>query len=638
MKSLWLAVALLVSGLLSACSAEEAQETDRQSPPNILFILLDDLGYNDLGLNSSAEGHTPNLDAFAKEGIHFTRHYVDSTCSATRAGFLTGRPPVASGFRPSGLGISPATETLPEILQSLGYSTHHIGKWHLGYASRLAWPTAQGYDSFYGFLNQFLLRGPHPQGRLRIDRPTYRNPWLQEDDGHPSQQQGHLSDLLLKRALDFIEQAPSRSEPWFLNYWSYLPHTPLQPASRFAQQFPATPEGRYRAMLAQLDDAIGQILAALERSGLDKSALVVIASDNGGTNQQINNNAPFTGVKASFTEGGLRTPLIMRWPGSQGAGRTHDEVVSYLDYLPTIVVAAGGKAPAALPGRDLGLLRDGHELESRELYWEAGDSEVNAWGVLSQDGRWRLQRYYHWEPQLYDLHADPAGSRDVSGESPEVVEAMASRFLTWRKRQRRVALEYKPVGERGRAQLTGDPLQRAPGFGGFTFAIGVSPSERAGSEEQVIAAQPGYWRLSQEAGSLRLTMNGVGLKAPAPVAGKCSSVIVTAMFAHRNTDPDSSDAIVDLYIDGELVARADQPRPSLPPDHYLRPTYIGQGAGGGALYAGTLGEPVIYNERIRAQSERDKWVGNGVAALSRQVCSMSEAGNLELSHTTGEKN
>ena len=180
-----MALALLLFHLLGSSGG---------TPPNILFILIDDMGYNDLGANGNPGVSAPHLDALAAEEVRFTRNYVDSTCSSTRAGILTGTTPAARGFRPRGLGISPVIVTLPEALRAAGYSTHHIGKWHVGYASKLSWPTAQGFDHFFGFLNQFLLRGPHVEGQFKLARPTYRNPWLQEQAQWPVRHKGHLAE------------------------------------------------------------------------------------------------------------------------------------------------------------------------------------------------------------------------------------------------------------------------------------------------------------------------------------------------------------------------------------------------------------------------------------------------------------
>lgn len=620
-----LQIALALS-LLVACTADDVSDEKPGSPPNILFILVDDLGYNDLGLNNAVSKLTPRLDAFAKQGVYFDRNYVDSTCSATRAGILTGRPPVASGFRPSGLGISPETETLPEALKSLGYSTHHIGKWHLGYASRLAWPTAQGFDTFFGFLNQFVLRGPHQKGELKLGRPRYDNPWLQENDAAPQKQQGYLSDLLAQRVVDFLDQATAMEQPWFLNYWTYLPHGPIQPAQRFASQFPDTPEGKYQAMVAHLDASIGKVLDALARNSLDDNTVVVIASDNGGTNAQTNSNAPFNGFKASFGEGGVRTPLMIRWPDGKWSGGKREEVVSYLDYLPTLVAIAGGQLDSELPGRNLALLLQGGDIAPSALYWEAGDSIAQMWGVLSADGRWRLHQYLDSSPQLYDLVEDPAGSNDVSARYPDVSKALYGDFLDWRKRQRHVALDYQPKDISGRGLLRGQSLQRSPGFGGFTFAIGASPANDSPAVEQIIAVQPGLWRLTQADDKLVLVMPGVRLKAPAPPPGECTAVVVSALYAHRHVNPKSSEVLVELYINGQLQAQVGKSRPGLPPDLHHRPTFIGQGPGGRNPYLGRLGEPVVYNERVTAAN------GDEIGALSAEVCMPADRDNLAVHH------
>ncbi len=183
---------LVTAALLTACAPEQndASRPAGLKKPNIILILLDDLGFNDLGANGNGAIKTPYLDQLASEGVRFTRHYTDSTCTATRIGAITGTPPARHGFRPDNLGISPELITLPEVLRDAGYSTHHIGKWHMGFASRLAWPNAQGFDTFFGFLNQFLMRNPIQNGTWAFNRPTYHNPWLQENEQVPPPRQG----------------------------------------------------------------------------------------------------------------------------------------------------------------------------------------------------------------------------------------------------------------------------------------------------------------------------------------------------------------------------------------------------------------------------------------------------------------
>ena len=614
------ALILLAVVVLVACS-EEPQSALRGGPPNILLILVDDMGYGDLGANrGSAPGVslTPHLDALAAQGVRFTRHYVDSTCAATRAGILSGTAPISRGFRPAGLGISPEIVTLPERLQSLGYTTHHVGKWHLGYASRLAWPTAQGFDEFYGFLSQFLLRGPHTGGQWRFARPTYNDPWLQTGTADPVRTEGHLSDLLLDRVLDFLDAAPARDSPWFLNFWTFLPHKPLEPAVRYAERFPSTAEGRYRAMISQLDDLVGSVLERLQQHGLADSTLVLIASDNGGAQVDFGSNLPFAGGKMSFQEGGVRTPLLMRWPDGLGAGTVRDEPVSYLDYLPTLVRVAGGEVPADLPGRDLGVLLRGGGLASQSLFWEAGNARSISWSVLSPEGRWRLHKFFGMDPVLNDLQADPTGSTDASGDHPQVLAALLRDYRNWRHAQR--ALELRFEGDvSGHGQLLGEALQRAPGFGGFSFAIGVTPAaDAAETDEQVIAVHPGLWQLRQAEGQLQLEVGDIRLQAPPPEAGRCTPLVVSAQVSFNRIAPEMARARVGLFVDGKLVAERALPRPSLPADNFLLPTFIGRDASGGRRYAGTLTRPVVLNEPLLAEPE--PWAQNGVSRVSDPLC------------------
>ena len=185
-----LLLCVMATGLLvGACGSDRdaVGATTVSAKPNIVLILLDDMGFNDLGANGNTAVTTPNLDKLASEGVRFTRHYTDSTCTASRIGIMTGMSPAKQGFRPDNLGLSPELSTLSEMLQEAGYSTHHIGKWHIGFASKLAWPKAQGFDSFFGFLNQFLLKDPHQAGAWTMAKPTYHNPWLQQDDQAPTQ-------------------------------------------------------------------------------------------------------------------------------------------------------------------------------------------------------------------------------------------------------------------------------------------------------------------------------------------------------------------------------------------------------------------------------------------------------------------
>ena len=594
------------------------------SRPNILFILLDDFGFNDLGANSGDTDKTPELNRIAREGVRFTKNYVDSTCSATRAGILTGRYPASMGFRPNGRGIATEIETLPEALSAAGYSTHHIGKWHLGFADKAAWPIQQGFDSFYGFLNQFLLRGPHKEGDYSYKRPTYINPVLQRDNGLGERHKGHLSDLLLAEFDALIKRVAKQDKPWFINYWTYLPHTPLEPADRFADGFADSKEGKHRAMLAQLDDLIGQVLEILDAAELAHNTLVVVVGDNGGTNKQINNNAPFEGAKGMFTEGGLRTPMLMRWPAGLPAGGVIEEAVSYLDYMPTLLKRAGAQRPDT-PGRDFWPLIEAETVMGSSLYWQSGNPEYPLWSILDPTGRFRVGRTVEgtlsseFVDQLYEASSKPSASLSTEGS-----QALAGDFRRWHQEQRVVRNLVWEGDETGHGSLAGNNYQRALGFKGFTFAISIQPdlsSNRSVEEPQVIAGQEGHWRLALQGERLVADVLGVEVDGMVPRSTGCLDVILAGYFDFAWAFPQSKQATLRLYVNGRRVAENTTKQFGLRHAGYDHPTLIGQAPDGGGRFFGTLERPVIFNEMLVEPEQADAWLDNGIGTLADFGCS-----------------
>lgn len=609
---------LSITGLcvLSACDSG----TERQEPaarPNVVLLLIDDMGINDVGFNGSATVRTPHIDQLAEEGVYFARHYTDSTCAATRAGILTGTAPARHGFRPEHRGISPEVVTLPDALRDAGYSTHHIGKWHLGYTTPLAWPTRQGFDTFTGFLHQWLLRGPHENGQFNLRAPTYVNPWLQEQDNHPRPYEGHLSQILADLAVDFIVSNAESDKPWFLNLWLYAPHSPLEPQPAYAEKYPNTQRGRYLAMLEQADATVGAVMAALDRTGQADNTLLLVASDNGGSGRYYESNYPLHGAKATYLEGGVRAPLIVRWPGRFPAGRVVEEVVSNLDYYPTIVAAAGGKLPPGLAGQNLETVVVQGESQAGVLAWEMMTPRRQTWSILSADARWRLFQFYEGEPQLFDLEADPAGRENVLAEHPHVAAQLQQEYVTWRRDTRRLDLDYQLDEPNGRGSLTGQSMQRSPGFGGFSFAVDLYLAA-AQAGQQVIASQQGRWELSYEGGRFKLVINGETLSTGVMELASCTHVVATAHYRRSARYPNRNSAEAALYVDGRLSAQKvlSDAGPGAGP--LQAPTFIGQDAGGGSRFAGRLVGPQIYNDSL--VSGAGGIIENGVDALLQDAC------------------
>jgi arylsulfatase A-like enzyme len=620
---------LLIAVGISACSRnqppDEATPGSENLLPNIVLIVIDDMGYNDLGANGNPDITTPNLDRIASQGVRFTRHYVDSTCSPTRVGILTGTAPSNHGFRPAARGISPEVTTLPETLQAAGYSTHHIGKWHVGHTSKLAWPRQQGFDTFFGFLNQLLLKRPQKNGNFNYGRPTYLNPWLQSQNEPPLKYKGDLSEILVSRAVSLIDSKSQSGQPWFLNFWTYAPHAPVQPMKEFASKYADSPQGRYRALLEQVDHSVGRIVESLERNGLAESTLLIVASDNGGTNNEMDSNAPYFGKKGTFQEGGVRTPLLVRWPGKFPAGLVFDKTVSNLDYFPTIANAADAAVPGTLDGRDLLAAVESDSGFGKPLFWESSNSEVSGWGALSEDGRWRMSQYFVGEPVLNDLLSSPHGDRDVMAGHDEVARELHERYIDWRHGRRIVPVEYSRENAGGQATLSGSSLQRSPGFGGYTFAIGVTPNstdQESGEEarREVIASQKNQWSMVLEGENIVVKVNGLRLEAPAPVPGRCSSLVFTSHFVFSPLYPKLNRAQLQLFTNGELAASEQITHPEIPVDDLLAPTYIGSAGNGQYPFRGVLSRPVIYNERVLAEGEHSPVIKNSVSDVLGELC------------------
>lgn len=620
------AVLLVLFTSLSACGDEAkvsglAREASA-APPNILLILLDDMGVNDVGAYGGGAGVTPHIDRFAQQGLRYTRHYTDSTCTATRVALLSGQDPASMGFRPAAAGIPAEIETLPEQLREAGYTSHHIGKWHAGFNTRQAWPNAQGFDSFFGFLNQFLLRGPHTETELITGRPTYHNPWLQHDMAAPKQYEGHLSYLLNAAVLDFLEQHAKDDSPWFLNYWTYAPHRPLQPTEEYLSRHPATAEGRYLALLEEIDALVGRVLQALDDLNLADKTLVLIASDNGGTAKEYPSNAPFRGGKATFFEGGVRTPLFVRWPGQLEAGLEDDRVLSVQDYLPTLLAVAKGQPGDAAAGNFLAANDDANTV-SRPLFWEASNSVFHSWSVLDETGRWRLYRDYENNMHLTDLAAAAGGKEVALAEQSSLVAELTQAYSRWHREQHAPSLPFVADMEssRGQGQFAGYDVLRTPGVEGWSFALALQPEGRSTSiGPQIIAAQEPHWRLQRQAGQLELNMQGLELVAAEPPPEQCTEIVIATQFTQAYSAPAFKSGLVELFYDGVKVASASTDTPRLPPQDFSQPTTLGRDASGGQLFQGQLGPARFWNERLVADEHADVYLQNSVASGQGELC------------------
>jgi arylsulfatase A-like enzyme len=420
--------------LLLAASAGvlPAQETKPARRPNVLLILIDDLGYGDLGCYGCRDIRTPNIDQLARDGVRLTDCYASPVCSPTRAALITGRYPQRFGFdwvirygdRDRGL---PASETsLPRLLKKQGYATGLMGKWHLGYKPEFG-PNAHGFDTFFGFLAADLDYYSHKDALG--DPGLYENTKL-------IQEKGYLTDLITERALAFLNQ--HAAGPFFLEVAYNAPHWPFQvPGTpndfRGERNYgPETGTRRdYVKMVEHLDTNIGKLLAELDRLGRARDTLVIFVNDNGG--ERLSDNGPFLGTKYTVFEGGIRVPCIFRWPGEIPAGATSAAPVITMDLTATILAAAGVPAPADPPieGEDvLPVLARKKPIPERTFFWRlqrTGDLFVQK---AVRRGKWKYVVYGKYE-LLFDLKADPGERRPVSQQNPDVFKELRKALADW---------------------------------------------------------------------------------------------------------------------------------------------------------------------------------------------------------------
>lgn len=587
------------------------QGPTRADKPNILLIVADDLGNNDLAINNNnTEIDTPNMDRIAREGVRFTRHYAHTVCSPARAALLTGLYPERLGFLPNGRGISPEVVTLPERLQEAGYATWHIGKWHIGDLDRTAWPDHQGFDHWFGFLNQWRLAGEHAaDGGILLSEPRYNDPWLDSDSEPGKNFPGHLENILTDKAISVLTDLNKTHAPWFLNLWFYAPHGPIQPAAEFAQNYPATPAGRYQALVNQLDYNIGRIISHLATIGALKNTIIVIVSDNGGTNSELDNNAPFGGKKTTLMEGGLRTPLIIKWPEQSINGQVFSSTVSIADIYPTLLDSIGVAPPENIDGNSF--YRSVQHLDpprQKALFWDLGSVSH---GVLSADGRWRLyQQPKTWgvnpKPALFDLERDPTGTHKMRPSPAAELAQITQSYQAWYRDVHTVKTTYIQTAN-GSGVLTGMDFLRTPGFDTYTFGIGIP-----GEFEGPIATQEGVWRMSRTGDTVVAQFGDLILSGDIKNTNSCHSIVVSGNFSRQVQSGMGPDHMtLSLYIDG-AEAQSGQKEATLRVDDPTIKTIIGNPEN--AAGTSKLPPPVILNTAPDATSP---WT---LEAFSQDLC------------------
>jgi len=409
-------------------------EPERRKP-NILLIVVDDLGYGDLGCYGAKDLRTPHLDRLASEGVRFTDAYASApVCSPTRAALITGRYPQRSGFewviryKEKDRGLPASESSLPRLLKTAGYRTALFGKWHLGYKEEFA-PNAHGFDEFFGFLGADLDYWSHKDANG--DPGLYENTKLVEE-------KGYLTDLITKRGVDFIEK--NAKKPFFLEMAYNAPHWPFQTPDKpddARDEKSYGPEVGTRAdyvkMVEHLDAGIGQLLKSLEKQQLSRDTLVIFFSDNGG--ERLSNNAPLFHGKYTLWEGGIRVPCLFRWPNVIPAGAVSGQAMITTDVAASILAAAGVARPADSPpdGEDiLPILSKKRPVQERTLFWRLPRPDEKFGQKAVRRGKWKYVEDREMG-LLFDLEVDPGERRNLAYQHPKIVEELKKALGEWEK-------------------------------------------------------------------------------------------------------------------------------------------------------------------------------------------------------------
>ena len=422
---------LLSLVLLLSSSALQAA-----AKPNFIILFTDDHGYGDVSAYHESDVHTPNIDRIGKEGMLFTRMRANCTvCSPSRAALLTGCYPdrvgvpgvIRSQPENSWGYFAPKVPTLADELKKAGYHTAIIGKWHLGLESPNT-PNERGFDFFHGFLGDMMdsytshLRHGHNYMR--------RNAEVIEP-------KGHATDLFSQWAADYLKDRAAKPDQPFFLYLAYnAPHFPIEPPdewlTKVKQRAPHLNEKRAAnvAFVEHLDDRIGQVLTALDQTGLSQNTVVVFSTDNGGSLPHAQNNDPWRGGKQNHYDGGLRVPFMIRWPGQISPGSISDYAGLNFDLFPTFLELADAQPSADLDAVSLLPILKGAQMEAaRDLYFVRREGGP-AYGGKSYEalirGDWKLMQNDPWSPlELYNLKSDPQEQTNLATQAPKVFRELS---------------------------------------------------------------------------------------------------------------------------------------------------------------------------------------------------------------------
>jgi arylsulfatase A-like enzyme len=449
-------VTILTSIALASC----VQSNKDKPLPNIVFILADDLGYGDLSCYGQQKFSTPNIDRLAQHGMLFRQHYTGCTVSAPSrsslmTGLHTGHTPIRGnkGWEPEGQWPLPANSiTIPEMLKTKGYVTGAFGKWGLGFIGTEGDPDLQGIDEFFGFNCQSLAHNYYP-GHL-----WHNNEKVLLPENYSGKTGTYSADIIHKAAIGFIEN--NRNKPFFLFYPTTIPHAELFAKEEYMNMFRGkfNPEKSFKgvddgpnyrlgpygsqpeahaafaAMIKQLDDYVGELTGKLTELGLEENTIVIFASDNGphleagADPDYFNSNGDLKGYKRDVYEGGIRTPMLVKWPGKIKAGSVSDHISAFWDFMPTLAEITGADLPEDTDGISFlpTLLEKRKQKEHEYLYWEFHEQggkiavRVDNWKAVKRN----VDKTPQGTTELYDLSRDISETSNVASSHPEIVIKM----------------------------------------------------------------------------------------------------------------------------------------------------------------------------------------------------------------------
>lgn len=428
---------------LAAAPAILSGQTRR--PPNIVFILADDMGYGDLGCYGQTRIATPNIDRLAGEGIRFTQAYAGATvCAPSRCCLMTGKHTGHStvrGNKKPEVGIRPDELTIPAALKQRGYSTALYGKWGLGGPGTGSLPTRRGFDDFYGYLDQQHAHTAFPEHIWNKENEVMLTAnWFY-------QRQQFAPDLFAEKTYEFLDQP--RQNPFFLYFPTIIPHANnelgrLKPngmespdLGQYASKDWPEQEKTFAAAITRLDGYVGKILDLLDKHNQAENTLVVFSSDNGphaeGNHKSgfFESSGPLRGIKRDLHDGGIRVPMITRWKGTIKSGQTSDATFAFWDFLPSFAALAGASAPKGIDGINVvPTITEGKQVEHDHFYWEFHEG---GFAQAVRKGNWKLVKQRpSFVSELYDISKDVGEKNNIASQHPQVVAELEKLFKTSR--------------------------------------------------------------------------------------------------------------------------------------------------------------------------------------------------------------